>query len=358
MMSRNRRVPRRPGFRRNALLVSCASAAIAASLLLPSRASAQAVPGAFQGSIQSSTGSYTRATSGANETITIGSPTATLNWTPYDGATGTGPIDFLPSGHVATFINDPSLTSDYTVLNKIVPVDPTRPIQFDGTVLSKLTDGTNTVTGGHVWFYSPGGILLGSTAIFDVGSLLLTTADLPNGFVADSTSFSAFFSAPSSTSAIQILGGAQINAADNYVALVAPKIEQGGTIDVNGSAAYVAGEQLTMSFNQGLFDVSVDVGTDDANGIIHTGTTTGTGNLDAGDNHSIYIVAVPKNHAISMLLQGGSVGFSDAVGATVKNGQIILSAGYGVTTDGSNSVVIPGLERGGGDWRAAREHKH
>ena len=144
MMLSDRSLRRRSGFRRNALMVSCASAAVAASILLPQRASAQAAPGAFQGSIQSSTGTYTRATNGANETITIGSPTATLNWSPYDGATGGGPIDFLPANHVATFVNDPNLTNDYTVLNRIVPVDPTRPIQFNGTVLSQLTDGAST----------------------------------------------------------------------------------------------------------------------------------------------------------------------------------------------------------------------
>lgn len=338
---------RRIALRGRSFMVSCATAAVAASLLLPARASAQSAPGAFQGSIQSSTGIVDRATSGANETITIGSPTATLNWTPYDGATGGGAIDFLPSGHVATFINNPDLTADYTVLNRIVPNDPTRPIIFNGSVISQLTDGASTAVGGHVWFYSPGGIVIGSTAVFDVGGLLLTTADLPNGFGANSSSFSAFFSAPSAGSAIQVLNGAQINAQNNYVALIAPRIEQGGTVNVNGSAAYVAGEQLTMSFNQGLFDVSVDVGTDDANGIVHTGTTTGTGNFATGDNHSIYMVVVPKNNAINMLLQGGSIGFADVTGATVENGQIILSSGYGVTTDDSNNVVISGLERGG-----------
>ena len=46
-----------------------------------------------------------------------------------------------------------------------------------------------------------------------------------------------------------------------------------GTVKVNGSAAYVAADQLTMTMNQGLFDIQVDVGggTDDANGIVHTG---------------------------------------------------------------------------------------
>jgi filamentous hemagglutinin family protein len=327
-------------------MLSCASAAIAVAALAPRPAQAQSAPlGAFRGDITSQVGSVTRnQTSNTTETITIGSNTATINWSPTDTATGGGPIDFLPTGNVATFTSSPGVTF-YTVLNRIVPNDPSRSILLDGSVISTL-EGTSTI-GGNVWFYSPGGIVVGPNAMFDVGGLLLTTADLPNGFGADETGFSGFFSASDSTSSIQILDGAQINARDSYVALVAPRIEQGGTVSVDGSAAYVAAEQLTMTFDQGLFDISLDLGTDDPNGLVHSGTTTGTGNATADDRHTIYMVAVPKNNALTMLLSGGSVGFTDAVGATVENGQIILSAGYGVSHDDSRNVVIDGLYLGG-----------
>src|SRR5205085_3177338 len=133
--------------------------------------------------------------------------------------------------------------------------------------------------------------------------------------------------------------GAQINAlqSGSYVALVAPRIEQGGTVRVNGSAAYVAAQQLTMTMNQGLFDIQVDVGTDDSNGIVHTGETSGPANSVAGDNHTIYLVAVPKNSAVTMLLDNTSkIGFDEATNASVQNGQIILSSGYSVS---SNNVT-------------------
>ncbi|HET8535286.1 MAG TPA: hypothetical protein VFL74_07025, partial [Sphingomicrobium sp.] len=224
---------------RSKLFVSCAIAAMATALALPKQALAQAAPGAFQGNPTTVLGAvtYDRGSIGS-ETITVGSPSATINWSPYD-ANGTGPIDFLPNGYVATFVNDPNLTADYTVLNKIVPTDPSRSIMLNGQIVSQITDGINSSTGGHVWFYSPGGILIGSSAMIDVGGLLLTTADLANGFTADSSGFSAYFSAPSgSTSAIRILDGAQISALQpgSYVALVAPRIEQGGNVQVNGTA--------------------------------------------------------------------------------------------------------------------------
>ena len=115
--------------------------------------------------------------------------------------------------------------------------------------------------------------------------------------------------------------GAQINAVepDSYVALVAPRVEQGGTVRVDGSAAYVAAEQATLTMNQGLFDIQVETGTSDANGIVHTGETSGPANTVAGDNHSIYMVAVPKDQALNMLL-GGTVGF-DTGNAECRTGR-------------------------------------
>jgi len=41
------------------------------------------------------------------------------------------------------------------------------------------------------------------------------------------------------------------------------------------------------------------------------------------------MVAVPKNQALTMLL-GGTVGFDDSVSASVDNGHILLSSGWGV----------------------------
>src|SRR6187551_2398673 len=99
MMSRAYSFPRRLTLRRKALMLSCASAAIAVAALAPRAAHAQAAPplGAFRGSIASQVGGVTRnQTSNTTETITIGSNAATINWSPTDTASGGGPIDFLP----------------------------------------------------------------------------------------------------------------------------------------------------------------------------------------------------------------------------------------------------------------------
>ncbi|HJP67573.1 MAG TPA: hypothetical protein VJ846_01630, partial [Sphingomicrobium sp.] len=184
--------------RRHRLLVSCATLAIAAAALSPQRARAQA----FQGSPTTAAGtvSYSRSTPGT-ETVNVGSSTATINWAPSD-TQGTGNVNFLPSGNTATYQGAAGLT-DFTVLNRIVPTVATRAIELNGSVLSKLDGGA---TGGNIWFYSPGGILVGANATFDVGGLLLSTLDLPNGFTTGTGTLNASFSmTQTSAGPIQVL---------------------------------------------------------------------------------------------------------------------------------------------------------
>src|SRR6476620_384106 len=174
----------RTAYRVNRLLVACATLAIAAAALAPQKARAQAVPvGAFQGTILSATNASQNITKpGVEETITITNSTATINWNATDN-------NFLPNGNKATFTSSSGIT-DYTVLNRITPVDGGQ-IQLNGTLLSTL-QGTAT-KGGNIWFYSPSGIMVGSTAKFDVGGLLLTSIS-PTLSSNDATGFSASFS--------------------------------------------------------------------------------------------------------------------------------------------------------------------
>jgi filamentous hemagglutinin family protein len=202
---------------RQKLFISCATIAIAVAALAPQKARAQA----FQGSPTTSAGtvSYNRATAGS-ETITIGTSTATINWAPT-AVQGTGNINFLPAGNTATYQGATGLT-DFTVLNRIVPNDAARTIELNGTVLSKLSGGA---TGGNVWFYSPGGIVIGAQAVFDVGGLLLSSIDLPNGFsTSDDGFFGSFTKSQASAGNIKVMPGAQVNARNSYVAFAGPPV--------------------------------------------------------------------------------------------------------------------------------------
>ncbi|MEQ1689469.1 MAG: hypothetical protein ABL874_12935, partial [Sphingopyxis sp.] len=261
-------------------------------------------------------------------------------------------IDFLPVGRAARFTG----FADFTVLNRIIPVDGNdmpiaRMIALNGTITSDLF---GQQPGGNVWFYSPGGILVGATGVINVGSLVLSSRDIDMTGGLLSPSGQIRFRDPSvagtAGSRVEIAAGASINAfngtpSGSYIALVAPRIVQAGTVRVDGSVALVAAEQADIRINNGLFDINVLVGSSDANGIAHSGTTGGP----SGAGNRAYLVAVPKNQAMTMLLSG-TIGFETASTVTLTEGGIVLSAGHnvvgGVLSDSVNGNTTGNIQIG------------
>jgi len=321
-----------------------------------------AIAQSFNASSTVAGGSANVATTVGITNVTVNTPQAVIDWTPTDTATGGGPIDFQSSGTTATFTNGASVT-DFAVLNRILPVDPTRAVQFNGTVNGRvmIPPSGPTVTGGSVYFYSPGGIILGGSARFDVGALGLSTAspvfDAATGdFI---VAGSVIYNAAVDGTAVVINSGAQITAPvdlSSYVAIFAPVIRQDGLIDVNGSTALVAAGAGTLTWSGGLFDIQVTVGSDgDAShtAIYHTGTTGGStaGNGASGDRHRVFMVAVPKNSAITTLISaGGTMGFDLAGAADTDGNSVILTSGYsdvltisgglGLSPAGSGDIIV------------------
>ena len=105
----------------------------------------------------------------------------------------------------------------------------------------------------------------------------------------------------------------------------------GGSVRVNGVDRLCRrAKRLELRVNQGLFDIIVDRRQRQCHAARpHRHRPAARRAARAGDNHRIYMVAVPKNQAITAILEG-SVGFDDAVVASVENGAIVLSAGYSV----------------------------
>lgn len=317
--------------------------AIGALLLAPQGAVAQTtVPSgqAFQGTPTVVVpGSATVVQTATQDTITVRAPQAVINWTPND-RTGTGTIDFLPEGLRALFVGD----ADFTVLNRIIPLDGNdvpiaRMIALNGIVDSQINSATGIPSqGGSVWFYSPGGILVGGTGVINVGSLVLSSRDIDTTGGLFGSNGEIRFRDPAIAGAlgpVEIAPGARINAVNGtagsaYIAVVAPRVVQSGTVRADGSVALVAAEQADIRINNGLFDINVTVGTNDPHGIIHTGTTAGPADASGTFESRAYLVAVPKNQAITMLLSG-VVGFETPTSATVNaNGGIVLSAGNNI----------------------------
>lgn len=278
-----------------------------------------------------------------SDTITVNAHDALVDWT----ATDAGGV-FLPTGNTLTFNADTSVSGPYTVLNRVSSsAAGASPLQINGTV--------NSGDAGRIWFYNPTGWVVGSSGAFNVGSLLLTASPVTvNAGNPDGQKFTGangaitLGQASNAGAAITVQNGAQITtvAPGSYVALVAPRVVQGGTVSANGSVAYVGAEAATLTVNNGLFNITVDTGTTDANGVVHTGTTTGAAATPSDPFHGIYLVTVPKNDVTTMLVSG-SLGYAPAVAANSEiDGTITLSAGYNVSGGNVNFPATPAAAGG------------
>lgn len=264
--------------------------------------------------------------------VNVNSQSAVINWNVGDPP-NSGPIIFQPANTTANFISSPA--NNFIVLNRILPTNLSRAVQFNGTV---------NAPGNSVFFYSPGGIVLGSTAVFNVGRLLLTTNNVAvdgNGGFFQNNDLSVASLSSGSIAAVNINSGAQINALSegSFVVAIAPQIIDSGTTVVNGTKALVAGEFVNMTYNSGLFDISVTQGTAASGEVIrHDGSTTGPASSGAGDFHRIYMVAIPSNTAVSMFISGANgLGFNVAGAADVVGNAIVLSGGSNITEASSGT---------------------
>ncbi|MGQ0558413.1 MAG: beta strand repeat-containing protein [Sphingosinicella sp.] len=314
--------------RPSSLRLGCAIGATALALASPAYGQAfTATPATVSGTVV-----YDRATPG-QETVSIRSNVAVIDWRPPVGAAAPSFI-MLPNGTVATFNNALGNNPNFIVLNRILSPTNMAAI-FNGTVISRLVDPLTgaTTPGGTVLFSNPGGIIVGASALFDIGSLVLTSLGVVTPIV-PGTGFDFVGGDKGPSTAITLIAGSRIvaTAEGSWVILAAPIVTQGGLVRVNGSTALVAAEEAFVNINQGLFDILVRVGSANPIPITHTGTTGGPGSSGAaGDNHAINMVGWQKTTAIRVLL-GGNVGYDLAAG--VVNGEILISSGFQIAGGG------------------------
>ncbi len=279
-------------------------------------------------------GGVTIGTDIASRTTTVGvsDPQTIINWVPDDSAPTGGDIEVLQQNHNWNFNG----SGDFVVLNRFVNGAGgalSRRVALNGNINS--SDGS--AQSGSIWFYNAGGILIGTDAMINVGSLVLTTnaIETGDGFFDPATGAIRFRAAPGSVATVTVNGrinaNHEFNPGSSYVALVAPRIAQAGRVQANGSVAYVAAEAADIRINTGLFDINVITGTEGGDAITHTGITTGPAHVDGSNYDSrIHMVAIAKNDAVTMLVSG-QVGYQDAtIVQTDPDGAVRLSAGYNI----------------------------
>lgn len=300
--------------KKSRLLGSCAVIGFTLALSLASAAQAQWAAG-FEPGVPPAGANVS--SFGTSTTVSVSNSETIIRWLPTDGAPTGGSIDLLPSDSSLTFFG----IGDYTVLNQIVDNNGgamQRLVELNGTINSF----DSSTPSGNIWFQNAGGILVGQSGVINVGSLILTSnAISTNGATIG-------FTGTANSGTVTNLGNitAQGGSGSNYVALVAPRIVQSGTVQANGSIAYIAAEAANLTINNGLFDIELLVGADGGNVLNHAGTSE---TMADASNQNIYMAALAKNDAISMLV-GGTIGYAASTASVNSFGSIILSSGYNI----------------------------
>ncbi|MEL7319474.1 MAG: hypothetical protein AAFN04_12650, partial [Pseudomonadota bacterium] len=104
----------------------------------------------------------------AVDTVNVLADRAIIDWTTFASGAPGQEVTFLGADGRLAFASE---LFDYTVLNRVITPDFDSVVRLDGTVTSTIAGGE---IGGNVWFSSVGGLVVGSNATFNVGSLLLT----------------------------------------------------------------------------------------------------------------------------------------------------------------------------------------
>ncbi|MFD1033455.1 filamentous hemagglutinin N-terminal domain-containing protein [Sphingomonas hankookensis] len=152
----------------------------------------------------------------------------------------------IPEGKEVSFTDGRllgSLRGDIAVLNRDVSSKPSQ-------LLGKLSSDPNVA----VWVHNANGILVGSKAAFNTGSLVLTTLDIsPEDFVRAGDSYRLQGSA-GSQAAITVEQGAKlrVDGSTRGLVMLAPKIDAHGEFVAEGQdVAFVTASDVTLDYRSG-----------------------------------------------------------------------------------------------------------
>ncbi len=245
----------------------------------------------------------------------------------------------IGSAESVTF-NQPN--SSAVALNRVIGVDPS-------LILGKLS------ANGQVFLSNPSGVIFGNGAVVDVHGLLATTLNISTE---DFLNRNYRLAQDPNQSLAAVINNGVINAT-RYVGLVAPAVENNGTIIVAdlGSVALASGTVVTLDFNgDGLISFAV---TGEVSGVV----TDAEGNVLKDRINNTGLIRANGGQVLLTAKSAGDVignvvnhsGLIEARTVQEKNGKIILSGSpHGVVNvsgvlDAADVLVTTGDEAVKGD---------
>lgn len=295
-------------------------------------------------------GSVTAQTPG----VTVTNPNAsTLNVK----VTGNAVIDWngfnVPQGDTANFQDGRLLQfGNIAVLNRDLSGTMT-------TIAGSLTS-SKTVS---VWIYNPSGILIGSNATINTGSLVLTTLDPDRDqFLKGSGTASYHLSGSATGPGITVQKGASltVSGADRGLIMVAPQINATGSFTAkNQDVAFITASDVTLAYaTNSPLSVTIDKGTAIQNAQQIVGGTVSGRNVTFAVASQSTIVGTLLNVTadVTSATQGDrgivlAAGNASAPGVTVTasdatSGVVGIDAGGALTTQASDADIVAAANGG------------
>src|SRR5215472_17388541 len=146
--------------------------------------------------------------------------------------------------------------NNWIVLNRVSQGSAT----INGNVFGCLNASCGS-QGGNIWVYAADGVLIGPNARVNAGGFLATTSPLATSdsdFLGGSEPVANQFDFGSSIggSSVEVASGAQINAANGSIALIAPQVTTapGSSVSASGTVLYGAAQSYRIKFAQNSSD--------------------------------------------------------------------------------------------------------
>ncbi|WP_336867832.1 filamentous hemagglutinin N-terminal domain-containing protein [Sphingomonas sanguinis] len=286
---------------------------------------------------------------GGNLKVVLNSRNTVIDWNGFS----------IPEDKSADFQKNFLVPGGAAVLNRDVSGNASQ-------LLGKLTSGSDVA----VWVYNPNGILVGSKASFNTGSLVLSTLKVDSSDFLSGGSSYRLEADSGSTSAITVLNGAQIKVqgGNRGLVMVAPKIEADGNFQAVGQdvafvtatdvkLSYSASSPLSVTINRGtpvsgrsqyvrgtvggqdaLFALASQSTVTDALLQIDAGVTTAT----SGERGIILSAGKPSNAVGGVTVAGASADTGGVANLLVNGGLTVNDGGSDIIAGASGTMGLTG----------------